>query len=52
MIVCSFLKEKQYIIGLKVANAQTRLGQHGGDRWNDMNQDERELYQVLREAET
>ncbi len=38
-------------MGLNLNDAQTRMGKHGGDRWTDMNKAERELYQVLRDAE-
>jgi len=43
-------QEKQYIVGMQLANAQTFMGKHGGDRWTDMAQSERELYQALQDT--
>jgi len=36
---------------MNLTDAQTRMGKHGGDRWTDMNKEERELYRVLKESD-
>jgi len=37
-------QEKEYILGMQLAN------EHVGDRWADMNPNERELYQILQDT--
>ena len=44
-------QEKLFIMGLNLSDAQTRMGKHGGDRWNDMDKTEKSLYLILREAD-
>lgn len=36
---------------MPINSRQLSTGQHGGNRWNQMSEDERHLYNVLREAE-
>eukprot|EP00981_Chlorochromonas_danica_P001112 scaffold247_cov172-Ochromonas_danica.AAC.27 len=40
-------QERQFILGLNLNDAQTRMGRHAGDRWNAMEDAEKNLYLTL-----
>lgn len=44
-------QERQFVLGLNLNDAQTRMGRHAGDRWNNMEGEEKELYVTLNAVE-
>jgi len=43
-------QEKQFVLGFGFEDAKTRIGKHGGDRWQAMSKDEKDLYHVLKDV--
>lgn len=43
-------QEKQFVLGFGFKDAKTRIGKHGGDRWQSMSKEEKDLYHVLKDV--
>lgn len=43
-------QEKQYVFGLDILDPQTKMGKHGGDRWNVISEAEKALYVGIRDS--